>query len=252
MTATPFDLALMAALVIAGILLEQRALWPSVKRRIAAGEPDPRLHGYRMIVLGEWAAALLIAVAWAIERHPWTAILGALPTGWRLVLAAVVVAVPAALFIAQVRTVRAKLDRGAIRPERLEALRQGMRGVVLLAPHTQRELRGFYPVAVTAGLCEEWCFRGAMTAVLAAWWGLPLAVLLTNVAFGLGHAYQGRVGILKTSLVGFVMSGIVLATGSLVPAMLLHAIVDLGGGVTAQALLAPAREPAPVPAQRTV
>jgi membrane protease YdiL (CAAX protease family) len=69
-----------------------------------------------------------------------------------------------------------------------------------------------------------------MTAVLAAWWGLPLAVLLTNVAFGLGHAYQGREGMLKTGLVGFVMSGIVLATGSLVPAMILHAIIDLGGG----------------------
>jgi membrane protease YdiL (CAAX protease family) len=235
---------MLAVLVIGGHLLDQRVVWPSVERRIATGEPNPRLPAYRMIVLGEWAAAVSFAIVWAIERHPWTAILGVVPTGWRLALAMLVVIAPAVLFVAQVRTIRAKLERGAVRPERLEQLRGGMGRVTLVAPHTRRELRAFYPVAVTAGICEEWCFRGAMTAVLAAWWGLPLAVVLTNVAFGFGHAYQGRAGIVKTGLVGFVMSGIVLATGSLVPAMILHAIIDLGGGATAQALLEARQEPA--------
>lgn len=246
MTATPFDLAFVAALIIVAYLLEQRVLWPRAHRRIAVGGPDPRLPVYRAIVVGEWVASLLVAAVWALERHPWAAIVGRPPTGWRLVLAAVLVVAPAVLFALQIRTVRAKMRSVAMTPERRAALRSRLGAVDVVAPHSVREFRAFQAVSVTAGVCEEWIFRGALTAVCAAWWGLPVAVVLVNVAFGIGHAYQGRAGILKTGVVGLVMSGIVLATGSLVPAMLVHAIMDLGGGATAYALMEEPVESLPV------
>ena len=51
------------------------------------------------------------------------------------------------------------------------------------------------------------------------------------IAFGCAHAYQGVRGIVKTGLVGLAMSLIVVATGWLIPAMLVHWLVDYGAGV---------------------
>ena len=68
--------------------------------------------------------------------------------------------------------------------------------------------------------------RASLTAVLGLW---P-AVVLSSLIFGLGHAYQGVGGVLKTSLAGLIMAGIVLLTGSLYVAMIMHAVLDMTQG----------------------
>jgi membrane protease YdiL (CAAX protease family) len=88
----------------------------------------------------------------------------------------------------------------------------------------------FTVVGVTAGVCEEWLYRGFFLAVVAALaGGLPtgLLVVVAAVAFGLAHAYQGPVGILTTGLLGGVMAALYLQTGSLLLPVLLHAAIDL-------------------------
>ena len=51
-------------------------------------------------------------------------------------------------------------------------------------------------------------------------------ILVAAVAFGLAHAYQGRVGIVTTGLLGGVMAALYLGTGSLLLPVLLHALID--------------------------
>jgi uncharacterized protein len=107
-----------------------------------------------------------------------------------------------------------------------------------LLPRTTRERRLFTLVGVTAGVCEEWLYRGFFLAVVAALaGGLPTAVLVlvAAAAFGLAHVYQGRVGIVTTGLLGGVMAAIYLQTGSLLLPVVLHAVIDL------RFLLVPAR-----------
>jgi membrane protease YdiL (CAAX protease family) len=79
---------------------------------------------------------------------------------------------------------------------------------------------------VTAGICEEWLFRGYLLALLEPTTGTAAAVGISAALFGLAHAYQGVGGILKTGVVGLVMGGLAWATGSIWAPILIHAAAD--------------------------
>jgi membrane protease YdiL (CAAX protease family) len=88
----------------------------------------------------------------------------------------------------------------------------------------------FALLAVTAGVCEELLFRGFGIAYLRWLWpGSPrvAVIAITAVAFGLVHLYQGPRGVVLTGLVGAYLAWLVLSTGSLLPAMVIHALLDL-------------------------
>jgi membrane protease YdiL (CAAX protease family) len=91
---------------------------------------------------------------------------------------------------------------------------------------------------VTAGVCEEFLYRGfAMAAISRV--GLPgwLVVLLTSVLFGLAHTYQGKSGVVGTSLLGMVFGGSRVLLGSLVPATVWHTTVDIVAGLAGRKYL---------------
>jgi membrane protease YdiL (CAAX protease family) len=97
-------------------------------------------------------------------------------------------------------------------------------------PRTAGERRLFTVVGVTAGVCEEWLYRGFFLAVVAAaTGGLPLWLLVAcaAVAFGLAHAYQGPAGIVGTGVLGGGMAVMYLQTGSLLLPVVLHVLIDL-------------------------
>src|SRR4029077_19467647 len=64
-----------------------------------------------------------------------------------------------------------------------------------ILPQSSTELIPFIALSVTAGLCEEFLYRGFAMAALTRV-GLPVAVviLISSVIFGLAHLYQGRAG----------------------------------------------------------
>jgi membrane protease YdiL (CAAX protease family) len=100
----------------------------------------------------------------------------------------------------------------------------------LLTPTTRRERKWFAIVAISAGICEEIIYRALPFAILALWWpgGDPrwYAVIVGGF-FGLAHVYQGAAGIVATALLGTVLGLVYAGTGSLLAAMVLHAVVDL-------------------------
>jgi membrane protease YdiL (CAAX protease family) len=105
-----------------------------------------------------------------------------------------------------------------------------VQSTVALLPRSGAERRLFAVVGVTAGVCEEWLYRGFFLAVVAAVVpGLPSGVLVVvaAVAFGAAHAYQGAGGVLLTGVLGGVFAALYLQTGSLLLPVLLHAAVDL-------------------------
>jgi membrane protease YdiL (CAAX protease family) len=102
--------------------------------------------------------------------------------------------------------------------------------VLALLPRGTRERRAFAAVAVTAGVCEETLYRGVLLALAAALApGLPAAGLavLSAVAFGLAHAYQGALGALTTAVLGACLAVLYLGSGSLLLPVLYHVLVDL-------------------------
>jgi membrane protease YdiL (CAAX protease family) len=100
-----------------------------------------------------------------------------------------------------------------------------------LLPRSPQEKRVFAVLSVAAGVGEELAFRGYSIPVLAVAVGLPWSVALTSVTFGVLHAYQGRIGMLRTGVMGVVLALGMLGSGSLVPVILAHVLVDLVGGL---------------------
>ncbi|RZS59598.1 CAAX prenyl protease-like protein [Microcella putealis] len=100
--------------------------------------------------------------------------------------------------------------------------------IAALLPRNRPELRWGAALSLNAGVSEELLFRLALPALLVIVTGEPIsAFLLAALVFGLLHAYQGPIGVIATTLVGLVFTAIYVVTGSIVVAMVLHALFDL-------------------------
>lgn len=94
--------------------------------------------------------------------------------------------------------------------------------------------------AVGAPIVEETFFRGMFLTVARRNWGTVAGVVVTSLVFGLLHAQTTLVGSLvivaETALIGAVLAVVVLRSGRLSAAILLHVCVNTSG--IALALLA--------------
>jgi len=99
-------------------------------------------------------------------------------------------------------------------------------------PQSAIELLPFLALAVTAGLCEEFLYRGFAMAVLTRLgWPAWVSVVISSILFGLAHLYQGRAGFFSTLVIGTVFGAGRIAYDSLVPVIFWHSAVDLVAGV---------------------
>lgn len=109
-----------------------------------------------------------------------------------------------------------------------------------ILPQSRRELVLFLVLALTAGLCEEFLYRGFAMAVLARA-GLPTwgVVLASSILFGLAHLYQGRGGFVGTLILGLLFGAARIAYDSLAPVMCWHVAVDAVAGIAGPKYLVP-------------
>jgi len=114
-----------------------------------------------------------------------------------------------------------------------------------LLPVNLLEYLPYSALAITAGVCEEFVYRGFGIAAFSKI-GLPLwtVVLVSSVLFGLAHAYQGRGGVVSTGIFGVVLAIGRLWIGSLIPMMMWHAGLDLAAGIAAPKYLLKKSTPA--------
>jgi sodium transport system permease protein len=75
-------------------------------------------------------------------------------------------------------------------------------------------------MAATPAICEEALFRGPILRGLATRFSPALAAILTGILFGIYHVDVWR--LIPTALLGMALSGIALASDSILPAMLAH------------------------------
>jgi CAAX protease family protein len=84
-------------------------------------------------------------------------------------------------------------------------------------------------MALVGSVTEEILYRGFLT-LLAGLWG---AVLISSIAFGLGHIYQGWMGVVRTSCIGLAFGVAYALTNSLWWLMLAHTMFKSFGGLVA-------------------
>jgi membrane protease YdiL (CAAX protease family) len=111
-------------------------------------------------------------------------------------------------------------------PARGRAAEAQQQAYAALAARTPAE-RAF--TVVTAGVVEEWLYRGVGIGVGSTLVGAPLAVVASLAAFTLGHARWGKAHLLPVAWAGAVLSLLFLATGSLIACIIAHLAVDAVG-----------------------
>jgi uncharacterized protein len=225
---TPLDVTFVTLIAVVWPLYEWRIGWPGFVRRAAVDADRARVREMAVDIIGvQWALTAALLLLFRYEARPLSSIALSPVVGWRWIVA--IVPNAALAYITWRNGV--VLRRSAKARASVRARIEGAGELSLLLPRTTGQVVLFIAVSITAGICEELLFRGFVWHALAAWMGPWLAVIPTSLAFGLGHAYQGRTGVLKTGIVGVVMTAMVVLTGSLIPAMVLHALIDLQGMV---------------------
>jgi membrane protease YdiL (CAAX protease family) len=206
-TAVLFVLLLVAGVPALSLLTARRG---QVRRM-------PRLAIYFSAILSQWVLAVLgLGVAFLTWRSLRAASFRALsPTVvmiWAFFLAAVSLAGVGVSLL---------LERWGCWPAESEL-------VLLLVPETRQEkLWAVLLLAPTAAFCEEFLYRGYLLAQLSQWLhSVSWAWIVSSIAFGLAHAYQGWGGMLRAALLGAALAYPVVRLGSLYPSMVAHALID--------------------------
>jgi len=218
---TAAAVALAAALAVYAVAIEP--WWGArVARRLrATRDPGARVGVYKLILAVDWTHTAVALLAFALSGLAAPDVFLAAPDlgglGGMIVLGAAV-----GLLAGAVGGLVAARRGGPAPPTPgdFEAL----------VPRTHRERRWFAAVAVTAGVCEEILYRGVLLAGASLLLpGAPLWALALGLAavFGLAHLYQGPSGVAATAAVGAMLGVLVAVTGSLLPAIVLHALMDL-------------------------
>jgi uncharacterized protein len=130
---------------------------------------------------------------------------------------------------------------------RIRKLPEGKRGRLFaitekIMPRTPTETLVYTALACTAGISEEFLYRGFVFTTFVRMivnYGPPnaLAAILSSAWFSLAHLYQGRRGIITTFVVGMIFVSVRIWTGSLIPAISAHIGIDLVVGIYASRIL---------------
>jgi uncharacterized protein len=242
---TDFGPAALSAVVVAAYLVLGEPLVGHVLHRRFEGrlrtDDGARRSFYGRLLVLEWGLALLALVIWLAAPGVDAAAVGLRwPQSWPGPVAGAAAVVVLAFVVLSTRALRSGVlaQAHARRPGEGRHAEPAVHATLALLPRTRAERRLFTLVGITAGVCEEWLYRGFFLAVVAALAGDlsgPLLVLVAAAAFGLAHAYQGVAGVVTTGVLGGVLAGLYLSTGSLLLPVLLHVLIDL------RFLLVPAR-----------
>jgi uncharacterized protein len=184
---------------------------------------NSKLGLYAWNILAEWS--LVAWCIWIMRRYGLTlADLGeGLGSPLRILAAAGVLVV----MVAVIGIVSKKQAKKA-NPEQL---RKATSGFSRLLPLTSTERTAWVPLSFTAGVCEEFLYRGWLLQLIGAVFGsIWIGLILSSIVFGFAHSYQGRKGIIGTGVMGIIFGSVFVLSRSLLPGQLLHAFMDLKNG----------------------
>jgi membrane protease YdiL (CAAX protease family) len=192
------------------------------KRLKASTDPGAKVKFYKKILVAQWALSALVLLAvgrgifWAPAKFAWmNSVVARSVGGGVLVGVALGLVLP---FLA------------LSKPKGRAAIRKAFAKMAFFVPTHAGQFSWFGALAITAGICEEWVFRGFLFRYFGEtpWHlGLAAAFVISTVLFGVNHFYQGWTGILSTALIGAGLGLLYLWTGSLLAPMIVHALVDL-------------------------
>ena len=183
-----------------------------------------KLRTYAYIILSEWG--FVIALLWLTHQHDLSiSDLGENMGNVNLTVITIIV-------LLSVFMVMVYFNVRQLRQMSLEKLEVELRPLRKFIPNNVTEFISFILIAFTAGICEELLYRGWLQNLLAYGTGsVWIGFILGAVIFGFGHAYQGKMGMVQTGIIGLIFGVVFIFTKSLMASQILHIIVDAVNGL---------------------
>jgi uncharacterized protein len=213
-------------LIAFGLIVDHFVIWPGFIRRYQRDPSSARLWWWTVGISLVWILTLAGLALWVSHDRTWVTLGFTVPQGWPLWGSVILVA---GFVLLQAQGVVALIRDPSQKP----ILRTKLEKLKPILPHSVPELPLFFVVSLTAGFCEEFIFRGYLIwafAPLLGWWG---AAAVSTAIFAAVHAYQGRAGVMQAGILGAVFALLVALCDSLLPAIVMHALIDACGGVIA-------------------
>lgn len=181
---------------------------------------------YSDIIIVQWMLVMIIVVYWIITKRSLNKLffldkpLITFSTGFLWVFGlGIVFCSVLALILVFSKTVREKFS-GTPTDENIQ----------FLLPSTIRDRLLFLWVAITAGVCEEFIFRGVVVYYFSHLpFELPIITMgiVSSILFGIIHLYQGWKGVLLTTYLGVILFFLFVGTGYLWIPIVIHILIDV-------------------------
>lgn len=223
---TLFDFLFVVLFAVVFPVWDYLAFWPAFQRESQTNPARARMRLWRGVIGFAWPLVAVGAALWIASDRSWTSLGFSVPHGWRLWAPIALVLALAAYYAYAVTILARNADARA-------SVRRQFGKLTAVVPHTREELHWFSGLSLTAGFCEEFLYRGYFVWVFSPWLGWWGAAALSIPFFAVAHVYQGWSGVLRTAVVGAFLTLIVAVSGSLWPAIAVHALLDVGSGVMA-------------------
>jgi len=198
----------------------------NVKKDLIANTPGARTRDYKETIVWLWSLSVIAMGVWIYNDRLLADIGLGFSLSWPVWISLFLIVLGAIFLILQYRTIRND-------PKQRQSIRDKLRNVDAseYLPRTDQELRWFFLVSISAGICEELLFRGFLMWYFNLFSVTALAVVLSSILFGIAHLYQGWKGGLRAGVVGLILAISYVLLGSLWIPILLHIVVDIHSGV---------------------
>ena len=199
-------------------------------RKLKVGETN-RVRLYRETISGEWIAFAVLVATWIYLDRSFAELGFVVPGGRDFWIGVALLVAVSGFLLYNWR------NAAAMSADEKAQHRESFGDLVYFMPQSNREYRSFFGLSITAGIVEEAIYRGFVFWYLAQLMPMWAVVVVSSVAFGLGHSYQGASGMLRVALIGVAAGAFYIYTGSIWLPILGHALLDiLQGGMLLEIL----------------
>lgn len=178
-----------------------------------------RLIDYKQTQLIFWGLTLLILVNYFVYKQP---TLNFYPK-FSLINIGLTILILAFTFF-QYTTTKISTDSAI-------AVKEKLKDVYHYLPKTDKELKWFLFLSISAGVCEEILFRLFLFEFLKENSNLIIAFIITNLIFAITHIGSGRTNLISSFILGLLFSAIYYFTENIWIAIILHASIDINAGI---------------------
>jgi membrane protease YdiL (CAAX protease family) len=175
-----------------------------------------RVHMYERTMLTEWLGLGFVLLGVWLARADFSTVLGERWRSARAVLRDIGLGVAFSIVSTMVLSMLQPHEGGG-----------GDRAVQFLLPQGSFEMTLWVALSITAGICEEAIYRGYLQRqFIALTKNVPAGIVISGVAFGLAHSYQGWRLAIVIGLEGVMLGVMAHWRKSVRPGMVAHAFKD--------------------------